>query len=179
MTRRRMHLLFGCVATGFALLAAWEGIRLAQTGRINDTITNADATQFDASVPEALFAHAHALTATGDSAKAIEAYKQLVQGERSDLRTGALYNLGNVYMRDALEGGTEAAMRSLPLIELAKQSYRELLRDNPEHWDARYNLEHALRLAPEYAGAATEVVGPEIWNRRVIRAMGGFSIELP
>ena len=177
MTRRQIHLLFGCVATGFALLVAWEGIQLLRANRINDAIASADAAEFDTSVPEALFAHA--LATADDPRKAIEAYKLLIQGERADLRMAARYNLGNVYMRDALEGGTEAAMHSLPLVELAKQSYRELLRENPEHWDARYNLERALAIAPEYAEETVDESGPEIWNRRVIRATRGFRIELP
>jgi hypothetical protein len=31
------------------------------------------------------------------------------------------------------------------LVELAKQRYRDLLRAEPQDWDARYNLERALR----------------------------------
>ena len=36
--------------------------------------------------------------------------------------------------------------QALALIELAKESYREVLRHDPAHWDARYNLERAQRL---------------------------------
>ncbi len=52
-------------------------------------------------------------------------------------------------MRDALEDGASEAFRSLPLIELAKQRYRDVLRNQPADWDARYNLSRALQLAPE------------------------------
>ncbi len=55
-----------------------------------------------------------------------------------------------MYLRQgelAIAGGDAA--RGLPMVELAKQRYRDLLRDTPGDWDARYNLERALRLAPE------------------------------
>src|SRR5690606_41486529 len=52
-------------------------------------------------------------------------------------------------MREAMKYGAADSARWLPMIELAKQSYRTLLRERPSEWDARYNLELALRLAPE------------------------------
>ncbi len=37
------------------------------------------------------------------------------------------------------------------MVELAKQRYRDLLSEVPDHWPARYNLARALQLAPEGA----------------------------
>ena len=37
-------------------------------------------------------------------------------------------------------------------MELAKQRYRDVLLINPQNWNARHNLELALRVAPEIAG---------------------------
>ena len=61
----------------------------------------------------------------------------------------ALYDLGNLHLHQAIQAGMADSTQSLPLTELAKQSYRDLLRQDPNDWDARYNLERALRLAPE------------------------------
>ncbi|MGV2480657.1 UNVERIFIED_CONTAM: MxaK protein, partial [Salmonella enterica subsp. enterica serovar Weltevreden] len=72
------------------------------------------------------------------------------------LLQSVLYNLGNLHLREALQFGPESIGKSLPLAELAKSSYRELLRLNPQHWDAKYNLERALRLAPERESAIEE-----------------------
>ncbi len=30
----------------------------------------------------------------------------------------------------------------------AKQAFKTVLRDNPQHWNARYNLDYALRITP-------------------------------
>lgn len=110
-------------------------------------------------VPEAALAHAVAL-AKVDYDGALAAYKAIIQGGREDLRRLALYDLGNLHLRQALQVGLEDEGQSLPLIELAKQSYRDLLRRDPNDWDARYNLERALRLAPEDDDDTDEDTGP-------------------
>jgi len=199
MKRSRVHVTFACAALGCALLAGYYGTRLAHAKRVNAEIARADSAsiepasiepasiepgliepgQLDSAVPEAIFARARALSRAGDYRDAAKTYKLLIQGEWLKLRADARYNLGNLYLREALKNGSEAAIQSVPLIELAKQSYRDLLRDNPMDWDARYNLELALRLAPEVSDAAIAERGPEVWNKRVLRATPGFRIELP
>jgi len=189
MKRGRGHLIFGCAALACALLAAYHGTRLEHANNINNAIARADTAQseiaqisqvqLNSAVPEAVFARALALSAVGDYRNAAKTYKMLIQDGTYELRADALYNLGNLYLREALQNGADAAIRSLPLIELAKQSYRDLLRDDPLDWDARYNLELALRLAPEAFDEAVTESGPEVWNKRVLRATPGFRIELP
>ena len=80
---------------------------------------------------------------------ALAAYKAVIQSNREDLRRIALYDLGNLHLHQAIKAGVADESQSLPLTELAKQSYRDLLRADPTDWDARYNLERSLRLAPE------------------------------
>lgn len=194
MKRARVHVTFACAALGCALLAGYYGTRLEHAKRVNAAIARADTVRFDSAkidtaliepgqldsaVPEAVFARARVLSRVGDYRDAAKTYKLLIQGETVKLRADARYNLGNLYLREALKNGAETAIQSVPLIELAKQSYRDLLRDNPMDWDARYNLELALRLAPEVADAAIVESGPEVWNKRVLRATPGFRIELP
>ena len=131
-------------------------------------------------MPEARFAHANALSKAGNFEEAAKAYKALIQGARADIRLAALFNLGNLHMREALKNGPDRVAReSLPLIELAKQNYRDLLRDNPSDWDARYNLERALWLAPEVDEQAGEDNNVPEWERRVTPRVQGFNVELP
>jgi mxaK protein len=150
-----------------ASIAAYDAFRLHQAQRVNAAIAAAiepttppssastssaaapSRPAIEGLLPEAQFAQAVALAKSGDYEGALKAYKTLSRGNRPTLATDALYNAGNLQLREALKEGRDAAVRMLPLIELAKQSYRSALRQDPERWDARYNLDRALWLAPE------------------------------
>jgi tetratricopeptide (TPR) repeat protein len=110
--------------------------------------------------PEARLARAVAL-ARLDYDGALAAYKSIIQSNREDLRRIALYDLGNLNLRQAVQYGLADEAQSLPLTELAKQGYRDLLRRDPTDWDARYNLERALRLAPEEDDASEDTAPPD------------------
>ena len=179
MKRKHIHLLFGATAAALGLLAAYQTVQLQRAEHVNEAIAGASATSLDSSLPEAVFARARALSTTGNYEAAVKTYKTLIQSDRTDLRRPALYNLGNLHMRQALNSGPNGALESLPLIELAKQSYRDLLREDSSDWDARYNLERALWLAPEVAEEDTDQNRPTEWQRRVIRALPDFKLELP
>ena len=99
--------------------------------------------------PEARLLWASDQARRGNADAALKEYKALAQEGRKDLAVAALFNAGNLQLRQALKDGPAAVGRSLPLVELAKQSYRSALRIAPQSWDARYNLERALWLAPE------------------------------
>jgi mxaK protein len=130
--------IFAVATAAFAAVTAGEWLRLQ----------HAAVVLTDPQAPEAHLVHAVQL-AKVDYDGALAAYKAIIQGNREDLRRIALYDLGNLHLHQALTAGLSDEAQSLPLIELAKQSYRDLLRKDPTDWDARYNLERALRLAPE------------------------------
>ena len=149
MRRRSVHWMFGMAAMAFLAVAGSQAARLQHARHINAAIAGAAVASLDRSVPEAQLARAIALSRAGDYEGALLAYKAVIQGKRADLRRLASYDLGNLHMRAALRDPLAPADQLLPLIELAKQSYRDLLRDTPADWDARYNLERALYLSPE------------------------------
>ena len=161
MRRAQGHAAFCVVAAALGLMIVVEVARLDHARRVNAAIassqaaSNAKATR----IPEARLAGAVAM-AKVDYDGALAAYKAIIQGGREDLRRIALYNLGNLHLRQALRVGSEDEAQSLPLVELAKQSYRDLLRRDPNDWDARYNLERTLRLAPEDDDNTEEDTGP-------------------
>jgi mxaK protein len=136
--RAHGHVVFAVVTAAFAAVTAGEWLQLQHAASI---LTDPHA-------PETRLARAVAL-ARIDYDGALAAYKAIIQSDREDLRRLALYDLGNLHLHQALKVGLEDESQSLPLIELAKQSYRDLLRKDPADWDARYNLERSLRLAPE------------------------------
>ena len=77
-------------------------------------------------------------------------YSRLENSNDKRLQTASLFNMGNTYLQQASAIDMDAdGDLALPLIELAKVSYRELLHIDPEHWAARYNLERALQLLPD------------------------------
>lgn len=178
MKRRVVHCAFGVVALVCGSLVAYHGLRLHEINRVNAAIASAHVSSFDADVPEARFARALALARAGESEVAMKMYKALIEGDRRDLRHGARYNLGNLYMRDALKDGASEAFRSLPLVELAKQSYRDVLRDEPADWDARYNLARALQLAPEVEQEFEEEQEPP-QKEQSVSTLQGVRIDLP
>jgi len=182
--RHHVHLLFGLATLAFAVVAGYQTRRLGQAEHVNEAISRANVGGLDGNLPEALFARALILSKAGDSQstqynQAVKIYKELIQGNRAEWRQAALYNLGNLYMHEASSNGPENAINALPLVELAKQSYRDLLRESPGDWDARYNLERALWLAPELAEGGVEDNGPAPWQRRLITLPPGFKIDLP
>jgi len=132
-----------------ATLVTYHTVRLVRSDHINAAIASAHGTGLDADVPEARFARASALAQSGKTEAALDIYKSLARGSRSDIKHAALYNTGNLYMRAAERRNADAPFESLPLIELAKQAFRDLLRDQQDDWDARYNLDRAIWLAPE------------------------------
>jgi mxaK protein len=172
--RRAIHVAFAAATVVLGLVAAYQGLRLHRAERINHAM--ASVPTVDANVAEAQFARALALAESGDAGAALQIYKALIQGGRADLKRAALYNMGNLHLRVAMKSGPDEAVRSLPLIELAKQSYRDLLRIDPSDWDARYNLERALQLAPEVEEAVASEP-PEPPQRAISTAPG--RTELP
>ncbi len=62
----------------------------------------------------------------------------------------ARYNLGNLYLEQAIQQVKSTHINeALPLLGLAKQAYRQSLALDSGNWDAKYNLEVAMRLLPE------------------------------
>jgi mxaK protein len=163
MRRVHGHWIFGTVAVALGLVSTAEFLRLHHAQTVNAAVAARPASTIPTNpanaLPEARLARAVAL-ARVDYDGALGAYKAIIQANREDLRRIALYDLGNLHLRQALQVGLEDEAQSLPLLELAKQSYRDLLRRDPDDWDARYNLERALRLAPESDDDLDEDTGP-------------------
>jgi mxaK protein len=170
MRRSTVHTLFGVVALAFAALLAREAYDLQQAKVVNQAVVQARSNSLEQQdmdrtmPPEARLGLAVALAAAGRDDAAIKQYSRLIQNESPlELRQAALYDLANLYLR---QGMANTAGDSLAALELAKQRYRDLLHANPLDWDARYNLERALRLAPEEASFAEDAVPTE--QRQVI-----------
>lgn len=189
MKRIPIHAVFAAAALGLAALVATQALRLQRTQALNTAIAAAAQTpaEGDAALPprdaprEVRLARATALARAGAFDAAFKTYSALIEpGAPDGVSRQALYNLGNMVLRQGMGSrGGEAAPADAatagalsaeagPLVELAKQRYRDLLRAAPDAWDARYNLERALRLAPEEHEAVVEEANTNIERRNVM-----------
>ena len=124
------------------------------------------------------FAAAHAQAASGAGDAALSRYGALQ--DDTPLGQAARYNAANLLMRQAiaLRAGAQPGL-ALPLVELAKEHYREVLRRDPDDWNARYNLERAQRLVPDPDEADDTPVGPQRNAERAATTMRGHAPGLP
>ncbi len=139
------------------LAISYDGIRFAYDQRFNEALATGDIAWVNGpDDAHRQFAIAYDLQQQREFKAAVNAYAAIDALSGSQLQMHIKYNLANLYFREATRlreaGANDLAM---PLIELAKQNYEELLRIDNGHWDAKYNLELALFVAPETDPADT------------------------
>ncbi|MGE3772715.1 MAG: hypothetical protein AB7I32_07295 [Gammaproteobacteria bacterium] len=169
-----------------ALLAATalDGARLVALERGNATIERLQRREDVAVTSDApaalLFARAYLLAQTAREDEAADQYHLASQRGSDDERARARYNLGNLHLRRAVQLAEKRDIdASRAATQLAKDSYREALRRQPDLWVAKYNLEAAQRLVrdlPSGGGGDEEGDPPpdDIWSQ-----MPGFPNGLP
>lgn len=140
------------------LVLALGGFRefgaLRQLSQFNGLIQSpSDVSVIDDTMPpEVIFAKALELNRQGDFQQALRLYLQIEPLVDADFRIDVKYNMGTVYLQQAAKlwkakGVWEYAQINT-LLDLAEQSFKQVLTDDPQHWSARYNLEFALRIRP-------------------------------
>jgi mxaK protein len=162
-----------------ALAALADAWLLRRAAHWNALVAEAGTSPPPADAPApVLFAHARALDAAGDHDAALLQYRRL----HADPQVGlaARYNSANVLIRQALEvrAGDQPAL-AIPLIELAQETYRDVLRAQPGHWEARYNLERAQRLLPDPLPDDDEAGPPPRGAERAATTMRGVAQGMP
>ena len=102
-------------------------------------------------------ANAWRLHASGRLTEAIAAYGAVAPESEPELGTVQHFNLANLYLERAAElERADQLQPAMSLVELAKQSYREILARDPHHWDSRHNLSRALEMLPDIAAVDYE-----------------------
>ena len=176
--QRRTRIVIGVLADA-AIAALADGLHLRGLDQWNAAITADPPVATGGSPPPELqFALAHAQAASGAGEDALKRYRGL-QGD-SALGQAARFNSANLLVRQAIEvrNSTQPGL-AIPLLELAKESYREVLRHDPGHWDARYNLERAQRLLPDPDESPAEPADGRRDAERAVTTMRGYSPGLP
>jgi mxaK protein len=177
ITRTRVRVVWALLA-GLAAAAAVDGVQLVRAQRWNAQIDAGASTLATEAPPQVRFAVATAQAASGAQEAALRQYGTL----QDDPAVGqaARYNSANLLMRQAIALRDRALPgQALALVELAKEHYREVLRRDPDHWHARYNLERAQRLVPDPEELEPEPAGPQRAAERAATTMRGYSPGLP
>ncbi len=145
----QLMLLVLCLS--FAL-SIWLIVSLYQASTYNGKLS-AQTLHAGHSADE-LFANAVYWKSKGDMQKALALYAEAASGNQQVIRKSAYFNSGNLYLSQANqlleEKGLDALDQVGPMLAMAKESYREALRSDPEWHEAKYNYELALRLAPMF-----------------------------
>ncbi|OAI11500.1 MxaK protein [Methylomonas koyamae] len=140
-------------ALSVALSQAWLWAGIAGQNRlIGQLLAGGDVAveDFAHADPAVRLARAVYLRKAGRYDDALATLNLLLQQAPEALRAQARYNLGNLYLAQAQEKlGQGSVDSATPLVALAKQAYRAALGADPGFWDAKYNLEVAMRLLPE------------------------------
>ena len=176
---RRLRMAWALLALAAAALL-FDGMHLWRAQRWNALIASGSLPAEGADLPLAVqFAQAHALAASGAADAALHRYRSL-QAD-TPLGLAARYNSANLLMRQAagVRAGAQPG-QAITLLELAKESYRDVLRADPNHWNARYNLERAQRLLPD-PDERFEPAPPESKRdaERAATTMRGYAPGLP
>ncbi|MFM0043295.1 tetratricopeptide repeat protein [Paraburkholderia sediminicola] len=194
MKRASIHIIFATVALCCAGAAGYDWARLqhaqhvnqatvAVAGEIGKTAGKASTTgaaRNDRGRDEARqvrLARAMALSKAGAYDTAGPLFEDLIRGERLDeVGRAALFDLGNMYLREGMGNSASGTVHSVAMIEEAKARYRTLLRATPDDWDARYNLERALWLAPETRSTSD---APDVKSQHNVKVSDPQSKDLP
>lgn len=117
------------------------------------------------SKPELLFAKAWQLGQQGHVQEALQAYNSIGNKAVPKLQEQARYNSATLLLNKAAKQWNELGVLAYAevdtLVSLAEDGFRKVLRDNPDNWDARYNLEYTLRIRPP-----RKEVGKSDWEGR-------------
>ncbi|MBB3769542.1 mxaK protein [Angulomicrobium tetraedrale] len=152
--------------------AGWFGLRLVQ-----DRLANADIAALasgrdvpvDADARPALLLARLSFLATRDRFEEAQPLvnRILATGDTPIVAT-ALYDLANARLRAALSHlEINEIDPAVPLVRLAKEGYRRALGLDPGLWDAKYNLDIAMRLVRDFPQIETsgEDLPPEAAKR--------------
>jgi len=162
------------MALFFAFTAATQ---LWQTQKLNETIASEELYEAVPKHEYVQFSQAFYAMEQGKNQQALNLLTHAITTEDVMLKTSAHYNRGNVNLRQALALQKDDP-KVIPLIELAKQDYRNALLLQPNSWDVRYNLELALTVVPEEPEGDGLFEKPIIDMQKSIESVG-FKVDLP
>lgn len=159
------------------LLLLFSGWQFWQQTQLEKFVAAPESYQTIPDHPRAHFAQGLYLVSQDENDAALEQYTLVLASQQAEWLPVAYFNRGNINLREAMTM-EYSDPRMIPLVELAKQDYRSALQREPEFWDARFNLEVALRLVPEDPEVENEFKKQVIYDQRSIETKA-FKVDLP
>ncbi|MEQ1635903.1 MAG: MxaK protein [Methylococcales bacterium] len=156
ITRTIRHTaIWGILATSL-LFSIWQALSLLAIRHENGLITDllnqqdVDLNTVNKDKPELSLARAFYLKQLHRYDQALITLGTVMEQGDNRFKAKVRYNLGNIYLEQAMvEVEATRLAAAMPLVGLAKQAYRQALTLDSGFWDAKYNLEVAMRLLPE------------------------------
>ncbi len=106
----------------------------------------------DDSSPHLIFAKAWYLAEQGDFQTALQLYNKIENDLNEQFVEKVKFNMGTIYLKQAAEywnsKGVWAYTEVTTLRSFAERALTETVELNNHNWDARFNLEYALRIKP-------------------------------
>ncbi len=145
------------IVLGIALVISFQSVfSLLQISRTEQLITQLNQGKDIAeerlknAPPEVYIARASYLTKKHRYKEAQASLSKIMNQGSQKIQSISQYNLGNTYLLEAMEMAESMQINeATALAALAKQAYKQALMLNSQYWDAKYNLEVAMRLLPE------------------------------
>ncbi|HUD41535.1 MAG TPA: hypothetical protein VMR06_05985 [Dokdonella sp.] len=153
-------LLWTGLALGLAAVAASAALlllRLHDNRRIAALAEGRDVEIGEDASPALTFARAHYLLVRDRLDDARAPTERLAHGSARRFAFAALYDKGNAHLRRALEiVDAHRYDDTIAQVNLAKEHYLRALRLDPGDWDAKYNLDVAMRLVRDFPDGEAE-----------------------
>ena len=142
------------VVAALGVLAAL-GARIGWHAMENRTIAalaeGRDVPVPETAAPRLLLARAHFLMVRDRLDEAQPFVDRLARVDQTELAVAALYDLANARLARAISHLEQTQIDpAIPLVRLAKAGYRAALVRDPGFWDAKYNLDIAMRLIRDF-----------------------------
>lgn len=133
------------------LYSAWQCLKLYDDYEFNAAMCTGDL--YTASRHRSdygRFARAQQLRMDGDYPQAQQVFTAIDTARYPLLQRPVLFELSHSYIEQAVafEKRNDNEQR-IPLLELAKENYREILTRHPQDWSVRNNLARVLRMLPD------------------------------
>ncbi|MDD2724144.1 MAG: MxaK protein [Methylovulum sp.] len=173
-------LLLGSAAI---LVQAWKLVGISQSNQsIADLAAGKDVPleKIVNAAPQVRLARAMVFKKQQRYDEALATLNLILDAPDPALQAKIRYNLGNIYLHLAIVKTEAMAINdAMPLVALAKQAYRQALALDSQFWDAKYNLEVAMRLLPEMDKVSNEEESPVNQKSQLWTTVPGFPRGLP